>query len=189
MRWRPGSPTRVLALAVWFVLGAGLVPVAFGEFSLALLGYALLSVTLFRIVPVAVSMVRSSLSRRDVLFVGWFGPRGLASVVFALLVLDRLSASGASASRCRVVSTPSLRASDGRLPNRRSRFAPASASRGAPTRRNPSSAAPHRGHRRWVPRCTFMAPGAAHCRPHVRVRTANGWRCQSPSTRGRRWRV
>jgi NhaP-type Na+/H+ or K+/H+ antiporter len=75
VRWRPGSPTRVLALAVWFVFGAGLVPVAFGEFSLALLGYALLSVTLFRIVPVAVSMVRSSLSRRVVLFVGWFGPR------------------------------------------------------------------------------------------------------------------
>jgi NhaP-type Na+/H+ or K+/H+ antiporter len=81
---------EVLALAVWFVFGAGLVPVALAGFSVALLGYALLSLTVFRIVPVAVSMVRSSLSRRDVLFVGWFGPRGLASVVFALLAVEAL---------------------------------------------------------------------------------------------------
>lgn len=81
---------ELLALVIWFVFGAGLVPVAFNEFGLPLLGYALLSLTLFRIVPVALSMVRSGLSRRDVVFLGWFGPRGLASVVFALLAVEAL---------------------------------------------------------------------------------------------------
>ena len=52
--------------------------------------YAVLSLTLVRMVPVALSLVGTRLGRDTVLFVGWFGPRGLASLVFALLGLEAL---------------------------------------------------------------------------------------------------
>jgi NhaP-type Na+/H+ or K+/H+ antiporter len=81
---------EVLALAVWFSFGAALVPVAFHHFDMAMLFYAVLSLTLVRLVPVALSLLGSGLDGRTVLFVGWFGPRGLASVVFALLAIEEL---------------------------------------------------------------------------------------------------
>jgi NhaP-type Na+/H+ or K+/H+ antiporter len=52
--------------------------------------YAVLSLTVIRMVPVALALVGSGLSRPTVALVGWFGPRGLASVVFALLALEEL---------------------------------------------------------------------------------------------------
>ena len=50
----------------------------------------LLSLTVLRILPVALALVGTGLDRQTVLFVGWFGPRGLASVVFALLAVEEL---------------------------------------------------------------------------------------------------
>jgi NhaP-type Na+/H+ or K+/H+ antiporter len=81
----------VLALAVWFLFGAALRPVVFKHFDMPSLVYALLSLTVVRLVPVAVSLLGSGLDRRTVLFVSWFGPRGLASAVFALLAVEELS--------------------------------------------------------------------------------------------------
>jgi NhaP-type Na+/H+ or K+/H+ antiporter len=52
--------------------------------------YALLSLTVIRMVPVAVALTGAHLGWPTVSFVGWFGPRGLASVVFALLALEEL---------------------------------------------------------------------------------------------------
>jgi NhaP-type Na+/H+ or K+/H+ antiporter len=48
-------------------------------------------------VPVAIASVGSGLDRDTVLFVGWFGPRGLASLVFALLALEELGTSAEQA--------------------------------------------------------------------------------------------
>jgi sodium/hydrogen antiporter len=81
---------EVLAFVVWFLFGAVLVPVAFHEFGPSVLLYALLSLTLVRLVPVALSLLGTGWDRGTVLFVGWFGPRGLASVVFALLAVEEL---------------------------------------------------------------------------------------------------
>jgi NhaP-type Na+/H+ or K+/H+ antiporter len=81
---------EVLAFVVWFLFGAVLVPVAFNDFGLSVLMYALLSLTLVRLLPVALSLLGTGLDRGTVLFVGWFGPRGLASVVFALLAVEEL---------------------------------------------------------------------------------------------------
>jgi NhaP-type Na+/H+ or K+/H+ antiporter len=53
--------------------------------------YAVLSLTVIRMVPVAVALAGARLGRPAVLFVGWFGPRGLASVVFGLLALEDLA--------------------------------------------------------------------------------------------------
>ena len=81
---------ELLALVVWFLFGATLVPLAFNELDGTSIIYALASLTIVRILPVAVSLLRSGLDRPSVLFIGWFGPRGLASVVFALLAIEEL---------------------------------------------------------------------------------------------------
>ena len=81
---------EVLAFAVWFLFGAALVPVAFEYLSASTLVYALLSLTLIRMVPVWLALLGVGMDRATNLFMGWFGPRGLASVVFALLAIEDL---------------------------------------------------------------------------------------------------
>jgi NhaP-type Na+/H+ or K+/H+ antiporter len=77
-------------LLVWTSVGAVAVPrlVHAPAWQLAL--YAVLSLTVVRMLPVVAALAGSGLSRRAALFIGWFGPRGLASVVFALLALEEL---------------------------------------------------------------------------------------------------
>ncbi|MFD9717909.1 cation:proton antiporter [Streptomyces sp. NPDC059076] len=50
--------------------------------------YAVLSLTVIRMVPVAVSLIGAGLRPPTVAYVGWFGPRGLASVVFGLIAFE-----------------------------------------------------------------------------------------------------
>jgi NhaP-type Na+/H+ or K+/H+ antiporter len=95
---------EVMALVVWFLFGAVLVPVAFDDFGVPVLAYALLSLTLVRLLPVALSLLGMGLDRGTILFVGWFGPRGLASVVFALLAVEELGETPAVAPAVAVVS-------------------------------------------------------------------------------------
>ena len=82
-----------MALAVWFLFGAALVPVALDHLSASTVAYALLSLTALRMVPVALALLGAGLDVWTVGFVGWFGPRGLASVVFALLAIEELGES------------------------------------------------------------------------------------------------
>jgi sodium/hydrogen antiporter len=84
---------ELLALVVWFVFGAALVPVALAHVELEVVVYALLSLTVVRILPVILCMIGSGLPRTDVVFIAWFGPRGLASVVFAILAIESLETS------------------------------------------------------------------------------------------------
>lgn len=81
---------ELAGLAVWFLFGAALLPVALEHVSWATLVYATLSLTVVRMLPVALASLGSDLDLSTVLFVGWFGPRGLASVVFALLAVEEL---------------------------------------------------------------------------------------------------
>ena len=62
----------------------------FDRLNWTLLLYAVSSLTVIRMVPVALALIGSGLDRNTVLFVGWFGPRGLASLVFALLALEEI---------------------------------------------------------------------------------------------------
>jgi NhaP-type Na+/H+ or K+/H+ antiporter len=95
---------EVMAFVVWFLFGAVLVPVAFGHVAAPILVYAVLSLTVVRMLPVAVSLLGTSLDRGTVLFIGWFGPRGLASVVFALLAVEELGETPAVAPAIAAVS-------------------------------------------------------------------------------------
>ncbi|WP_426573466.1 cation:proton antiporter [Aquihabitans sp. McL0605] len=81
---------RVLSLAVWFVFGAALVVDELKLVDWRIAVYAVLSLTVVRMVPVAISMIGSGTGRPATLFIGWFGPRGLASVVFGLLIVEEL---------------------------------------------------------------------------------------------------
>jgi sodium/hydrogen antiporter len=79
-----------VSLLVWLAFGAIAVPIMWELLDWTVVVYALLSLTLVRIVPVALALTGAGLDRETVLFVGWFGPRGLASLVFALLALEEL---------------------------------------------------------------------------------------------------
>jgi NhaP-type Na+/H+ or K+/H+ antiporter len=74
-----------LSIWVWTVFGAAFVPLAFKDHvDWRAILYALLSLTVIRMVPVAIALRGERLRRDTVLLMGWFGPRGLASIVFLL---------------------------------------------------------------------------------------------------------
>ena len=81
--------TGAILAAVTFVLfGAVLLGPAIGDLTWQIALYAALSLTAIRMIPVAISMLGTGMRRPTVAFLGWFGPRGAASIVFALLVLE-----------------------------------------------------------------------------------------------------
>ena len=80
----------LLASLVWMAFGAVAVPIMLDRIDAKDIVYAVLSLTVVRMLPVAVASIGAGLGRITILFVGWFGPRGLASLVFALLALDAL---------------------------------------------------------------------------------------------------
>jgi sodium/hydrogen antiporter len=80
------------SLLVWALFGAAAVPLLAGYLDWRTVLYAVLSLTVIRMVPVGLSLLGAGFNVRTVLFLGWFGPRGLASVVFALLAVEELGA-------------------------------------------------------------------------------------------------
>ena len=74
--------------ATFLIFGAILLGPALGEVSWELALYAVLSLTLVRMVPVVVAMVGTRTRPPTLGFLGWFGPRGLASIVFAVIVVE-----------------------------------------------------------------------------------------------------
>jgi NhaP-type Na+/H+ or K+/H+ antiporter len=93
------DPEETLLLAEWAstVLGY-LVWTLFGYVALGELGFltwqaiafAVLSLTVLRMLPVALSLIGTGVRPPTLAFVGWFGPRGLASVVFAVIAIESL---------------------------------------------------------------------------------------------------
>jgi len=78
----------LLGAATFVVFGGALLEPALGDVTWAVAGYAVLSLTLVRMVPVAVAMIGTRARPPTVAFLGWFGPRGLASIVFAVLLIE-----------------------------------------------------------------------------------------------------
>ena len=79
-----------LVLVTFLIFGAAILPTAFGQLDWAVLLYAVLSLSVIRMIPVAISLIGSGVQRSTVVFLGWFGPRGLASILFALFVLEEV---------------------------------------------------------------------------------------------------
>jgi NhaP-type Na+/H+ or K+/H+ antiporter len=80
----------LVSLLVWLAFGAVAVAPAFTDLTWQIVLYAGLSLTIIRMAPVALALAGSGLGRAATAFIGWFGPRGLASVVFGLLALEDL---------------------------------------------------------------------------------------------------
>jgi NhaP-type Na+/H+ or K+/H+ antiporter len=72
---------------VFFLFGL-LAAQACDQFTLVHFGYAVLSLTVVRMLPVAIALIGTRLNPATVLFMGWFGPRGLASIVLGLVFLE-----------------------------------------------------------------------------------------------------
>jgi NhaP-type Na+/H+ or K+/H+ antiporter len=77
-----------LALITWVIFGSAVVGQAVGNFSWMILLYSVLSLTIIRMLPVFLSLAGSGIDTEGKLFIGWFGPRGLASIVFAVIVVN-----------------------------------------------------------------------------------------------------
>jgi NhaP-type Na+/H+ or K+/H+ antiporter len=85
----------LLTQLTFLVFGAVLAPIGIEHATWRTVTLALLFLTVVRIVPIWLSLFGLPLTGYQKFFLGWFGPRGLASILFALLVLDRFPIPGA----------------------------------------------------------------------------------------------
>ncbi len=79
---------ETLALVTWMLFGGLVIGPALKLFNWEVVLYALLSLTVIRMVPIFLSLAGTGESVASRLFLGWFGPRGLASIVFAIIVIN-----------------------------------------------------------------------------------------------------
>lgn len=85
---------QMLALLVFLIFGMVMVPAIWRYWDINALIYALLSLSVIRMLPVALSLLGAKLSFPAVGFIGWFGPRGIASILYALLLIRQIGFSG-----------------------------------------------------------------------------------------------
>jgi NhaP-type Na+/H+ or K+/H+ antiporter len=77
---------RLLSLLTWVMFGAAVVGHYVGDLDWRVMVYSLLSLTIVRMLPVSLSLLGLGIRSDAQLFLGWFGPRGLASIVFIVIV-------------------------------------------------------------------------------------------------------
>jgi NhaP-type Na+/H+ or K+/H+ antiporter len=82
------STGEVLAMLTWIAFGGPILARLLDFVTWPMLFYSVLSLTVIRMVPVFLCLAGTGMSTRAKLFIGWFGPRGLASIVFAVIVFD-----------------------------------------------------------------------------------------------------
>jgi NhaP-type Na+/H+ or K+/H+ antiporter len=78
---------ELLKVAVFFIFGV-FAAEALGGVTWQMVIYAVLSLTVIRMLPVAIALAGEGLGAGTIAFMGWFGPRGLASVILALVVVE-----------------------------------------------------------------------------------------------------
>lgn len=86
---------QLFTMATFFIFGAVLAPIGWEHATWRTVVLALGFLTAVRVVPIVLSLTATGLRFREKLFLGWFGPRGLASILFALLVLESYPVPGA----------------------------------------------------------------------------------------------
>ena len=78
----------LMMLTFMIVFGLVMLPLALDEFNGLMLLYAVLSLALFRLLAVGASLIRTKVKPVTTGFIGWFGPRGIASILYIFTVLD-----------------------------------------------------------------------------------------------------
>ena len=79
---------QLLVLITFLIFGAVIVPELSVPLGWAEIVYAILSLTLIRMVPIVLSLIGTGVRPETCFFRVWFGPRGLASILFALFILE-----------------------------------------------------------------------------------------------------
>jgi sodium/hydrogen antiporter len=79
---------EALALLTWIAFGVGALAQIIGRLTWSALLYAVLSLTVIRMGPVLLCLAGTGMRTADKLFIAWFGPRGLATIVFGVIVLN-----------------------------------------------------------------------------------------------------
>lgn len=87
---------ELLIVLTFLIFGAVLLPPALQMVTWPMVLYALLSLTIVRMLPVALSLIGTRVQPATTLFVGWFGPRGLASILYIYTVLEAENIAGAN---------------------------------------------------------------------------------------------
>lgn len=88
------AESQIMVLFIFLLFGMLLVPLSYPYWDWQAWVYAILSLTVNRMVPVAISLIGSGLKPKTVWFIGWFGPRGIASVLYLLMTVLRLDSPG-----------------------------------------------------------------------------------------------
>ncbi len=99
---------QLLTLLVFMAFGAVMMPEALEHFSWIHVAYAALSLTAIRMLPVAMSLLGKRLTWPTTFFLGWFGPRGIASILYMMLLLEGTSLAGKDVILSVVVTTVAL---------------------------------------------------------------------------------
>lgn len=86
------SEGQLLVLSTFMVFGAVMIPIGVDGISAPTMIFGILALTFLRMVPVAISLLSQGISAVTSTFLGWFGPRGLASILFALLIVEESDA-------------------------------------------------------------------------------------------------
>jgi NhaP-type Na+/H+ or K+/H+ antiporter len=84
------SEGQILILLTFAAFGAAMLPQALSVATLSYVAFAIIALTLVRMLPVHLSMMGTGIKPVTSAFLGWFGPRGLASVLFVLLILEEV---------------------------------------------------------------------------------------------------
>jgi NhaP-type Na+/H+ or K+/H+ antiporter len=85
---------QLLGLFIFLLFGLAMVPKAIGYWDGKAWLYAILSLTVIRMLPVAFCLMGTKLSKFSIVFIGWFGPRGIASVLYLIIVVNELGLPG-----------------------------------------------------------------------------------------------
>jgi len=78
----------LVTLLTFLIFGAAMVPLCWVYFSWSVILYAILSLTFIRMIPILISLTGAGLRLDTQLFIGWFGPRGIASILFGIVILE-----------------------------------------------------------------------------------------------------
>ena len=85
---------KLFSLIIFFLFGLVCVPNFYIYWDLNLLMYALLSLTLIRMIPVFIALIGVKIDFYSKIFIAWFGPRGIASILYLFIVIVELEVTG-----------------------------------------------------------------------------------------------
>ncbi len=84
------SEGELLILISFLIFGLTFIPATYAFWTFPVVLYAVLSMTILRMIPVAISLIGTKFDISTMLFIGWFGPRGIASILYVLIVINEL---------------------------------------------------------------------------------------------------